>query len=206
KTDKVVQENAAKNTQVEQVKKSEQGGGEKSETSEDGIVEKGKSSDSTTGKTNKNATQKSGQASSSEGKDELAKALSRLKNQVATQTSKKGGGTGAGGGLASSNVPGKGTSSQVIDLYNLELMYRIRQNWSFNERLAGAESKIEVRILIKILQNGEIRDIWFETRSGNSYLDESALKAVKKSNPLSPLPPGYTSYDIGLIFTPDGLK
>jgi colicin import membrane protein len=64
---------------------------------------------------------------------------------------------------------------------------------------------MEVRILIKILKSGQIRDIWFETRSGNRFLDESALKAVKKSNPLSPLPRGYNTYDVGLIFTPSGL-
>jgi colicin import membrane protein len=85
-------------------------------------------------------------------------------------------------------------------------MYRIRQNWAFNERLANAEKGIQARVLIKILQNGQIRDVWFETRSGNRYLDESALKAVKKSNPLPPLPKGYVTYDVGLQFTPSGLK
>jgi colicin import membrane protein len=86
------------------------------------------------------------------------------------------------------------------------MTYRIKQNWAFNQRLAGSEKAIEARLLIKILKNGQIRDVWFETRSGNRYLDDSALKAVKKSNPLPQLPKGYATYEIGLRFTPSGLK
>ncbi|MBF0112653.1 MAG: cell envelope integrity protein TolA [Desulfamplus sp.] len=162
-----------------------------------------------------NNTSKSGGVTEGDGEGDLTAALSRMKSKVESQSAaaKKGSGGGSGsgvsrgsGGAISSGGQGSGTTSEAIGLYNLELMYKIRQNWSFNEKLAGADGKQEVRILIKILQNGEIRDIWFETRSGNDHLDESALKAVKKSNPLSPLPSGYTSYDIGLIFTPSGLK
>ncbi len=132
----------------------------------------------------------------------LDTALTRLRKKVATQTSgDRGGLFGARGG----QVSGSGDSTRAIDLYNLELMYRIQQNWAFNRQLAGGNDAMEVRILIKILKSGQIRDIWFETRSGNRFLDESALKAVKKSNPLSPLPRGYDTYDVGLIFTPSGL-
>ncbi len=131
----------------------------------------------------------------------LQKALSRLENQV-EKKSRKGSGTGD----VASDSTGGAKNSQAIDLYNLELMYKIKQNWAFNERLAGAQKNLEVRILIKLLKEGDLRDIWFETRSGNRHLDDSALKAVKKSAPFSPLPKGYTSYDVGLIFTPSGLK
>ncbi|GAB6142863.1 cell envelope integrity protein TolA [Desulfocicer niacini] len=131
----------------------------------------------------------------------LDTALTRLRKKVATQTSNQGGLFGARGGP----VSGSADSNRAIDLYNLELMYRIQQNWAFNRQLAGGNDAMEVRILIKILKSGQIRDIWFETRSGNRFLDESALKAVKKSNPLSPLPRGYNTYDVGLVFTPSGL-
>jgi len=131
----------------------------------------------------------------------LDEAFSRLEQKVTRQ----------GGSRPFTNVEGTGidgdkTDYEAIDLYNLELMHRIQQNWAFNERLAKSARGIETRVIIKILQNGQIRDIWFETRSGNSYLDDSAMKAVKKSAPLPPLPRGYTSYDIGLKFTPSGLK
>ena len=134
-------------------------------------------------------------------KSSLDTALKRLRKKVAAQGSKRGGMFGADGG----QVTGNGNKTRAIDLYNLELMYRIQQNWAFNRQLAGVNDTQEVRILIKILKSGHIRDVWFETRSGNRLLDESALKAVKKSTPLSPLPGGYDSYDVGLIFTPTGL-
>ncbi len=136
--------------------------------------------------------------------DTLTKALSRLQKRV-DSSAKQGGVGGSPSGRSSKGSIGGGTTSH-IDLYNLEIMYRIRQNWVFNERLAGADNNLEVRILIKVLKDGSIRDILFETRSGNAYLDDSAFKAIKKSSPLSPLPKGYNSYDVGLIFTPSGLK
>jgi len=131
----------------------------------------------------------------------LDTALKRLRKKVAAQGSNRGGMFGANG----ARVTGNNRKTRAIDLYNLELMYRIQQNWAFNPQLAGGKDTGEVRILIKILKSGHIRDILFETRSGNRLLDESALKAVKKSNPLPPLPGGYNSYDVGLIFTPSGL-
>ena len=87
--------------------------------------------------------------------------------------------------MSGPGASGDKTEYTAIDLYNLELMYRIKQNWAFSEQLARAEKGIEARVLIKILRNGEIRDIWFETRSGNRYLDESALKAIKKIKPIA---------------------
>lgn len=134
--------------------------------------------------------------------DRLDTALSRMRKKVADQQSL---GKSRVAGTTSGQGSGGDKNVRAIDLYNLELMYRIQQNWAFNSQLAGGKDNIEVRILIKILKSGQIRDIWFETRSGNRFLDESALKAVRKSTPLSPLPRGYDSYDVGLIFTPSGL-
>lgn len=139
----------------------------------------------------------------------LDKALARLEKAVESQAGSRSGASSdlsPVSGVSGNGVKGTKTDYTAIDLYNLELMYRIQQNWAFNQRLARSEKAIEARVLIKILKNGQIRDVWFETRSGNSYLDDSALKAVKKSNPLPPLPKGYATYDIGLRFTPSGLK
>ncbi|MEA2060636.1 MAG: energy transducer TonB [Thermodesulfobacteriota bacterium] len=131
----------------------------------------------------------------------LSDALDRLRTRVKKEGSQKESGLSGNRGSRQ-----KGRKAEAIDLYNIELMYRIQENWVFNERLARADKDSEVRILIKILKSGEIRDIWYETRSGNRYLDESALKAIKKSSPLPRLPKGYASYDVGLIFTPSGLQ
>ena len=72
--------------------------------------------------------------------------------------------------------------------------------------MADQRTDVEARLMIKIMANGEIRDIWFEKRSGNRYLDDSAYKAVMKSSPLPALPRGYQFYTVLLGFTPSGLQ
>ncbi|MBU2631361.1 MAG: TonB family protein [Proteobacteria bacterium] len=135
-----------------------------------------------------------------QSQDKIAQALSRLQKKVKEQGNTKQ-------GEAKGSYTGVGKKGyKPIDLYNLVIGSAIEQNWVFNDILARMDQNLEVIILIKILRNGEIRDIIYETRSGNRYLDESAKKAVMKINPLPPLPAGMHSYDLGLIFTPKGLK
>ena len=43
-------------------------------------------------------------------------------------------------------------------------MGQINQNWAFNERVAGTNKNLEAIIGIKILRNGQIRDIRFEKK------------------------------------------
>jgi colicin import membrane protein len=154
----------------------------------------------------------------------LNQALSRLKKQVneteaaapqpytpdKAQTSKAGAGSGGlsgsgGGGLSGSGGP---RTLEAIKIYQAEIQYQIQKNWAFSQQLAGQSRDLEAVLAIKILRNGEIQDIWFDQRSGNEYLDDSAHKALVKSNPLPPLPVEYigSHYKIGLIFGPKGLK
>jgi len=130
-----------------------------------------------------------------QNQDRLAQALSRLKKKVKDQDTKQNSGSG---------YDKKGY--KPIDLYKMILGSKIELNWVFNDALARMDQNLEVRILIKILKSGRIRDIIYETRSGNHYLDESAKKAIKKTDPLPQLPPGMRSYDVVVIFTPKGLK
>ena len=136
-----------------------------------------------------------------QNKSAIAEALSRLEKKVQGQGEKK---QGEKTQTSSSGTGKKGYTP--IDLYKIVLGSEIEQNWVFNDILARLDQDLEVRILIKILKSGEIRDIIYETRSGNHYLDESAKKAIKKTNPLPPLPSGMRSYDVVVIFTPKGLK
>jgi len=98
--------------------------------------------------------------------------------------------------------------SKPIDLYKSEIARQITEKWVFSQQVFRGRTDLEAVLVIKILPNGEIRNIWFEKKSGNSYLDESAFKAVKKSNPLPPLPKEFRRpfYNVGLVFTPYGLK
>lgn len=135
-----------------------------------------------------------------QNKTKIAQALNSIEKRVQEQgTTKQGeGNPGSAGSGKKGYTP--------IDLYKMVLASQVEQNWVFNDILARLDQNLEVRILIKILKSGEIRDIIYETRSGNQYLDESAKKAIKKTNPLPPLPSGMYSYDVVVIFTPKGLK
>ncbi len=135
--------------------------------------------------------------------DQLAEAINRIEARVKEGEKKETDTASAGTGGAASQWK-KG--STVINIYNSVLASAIQQNWAFNERLARMDKDLETTVVIKILKTGRIADMWIETRSGNRYLDQSAVKAVKKADPLPPLPEGYTSYDVGLNFSPKGLK
>ncbi len=148
-------------------------------------------------------------------KSEVSKteAMDQLKKKAEGDDKKEAVG-GRGGGISGEGQgipvrPG-GMGRQVlekIDLYKLEIAYHIEKKWAFSKQLAGGRTDLEAVLVIKIMPTGEIRDIWFEKKSGNSYFDESAFKAVRKSNPLPPLPKEYRRpyYDVGLVFTPSGL-
>lgn len=130
----------------------------------------------------------------------VAEAIERLKNQVGQDTARPGLGISVG------PEGGGGKQAPELLVYQQQIAYYIRENWVFAEQLAGKRTDLEVRLLIKILENGNIEEIWFEKRSGNNYLDESAYKAIKKSNPLPPLPKGIRFYKVLLGFTPSGLQ
>jgi colicin import membrane protein len=147
--------------------------------------------------------------------DSVATAIEQLKRKVAASDSQAR--TGPGGGASgkagvAGPAGGSGTGGarvlESILIYQAEIQYQIQKNWAFSQQLAGDSTQMEAVLAIKVLRNGEIEDIWFDKKSGNAYLDESAYKALVKSNPLPPLPKDYMrpDYKIGLRFGPKGLK
>src|SRR6056297_1437587 len=108
---------------------------------------------------------------------QLKNALARMKDSVASKendakgtnfdgnggmaTNRAGAGSGGGGGGIGEATP--------LTLYQMVIKSAIEQNWVFNDVMAGLDQDLEVRIFIKILKSGDIRDISFETRSGNNY-------------------------------------
>jgi colicin import membrane protein len=111
------------------------------------------------------------------------------------------------GGIAGREL----SSAETLDrirIYQAEIAYQIQKNWAFSEQLAGADENLEVLLGIKIMPSGEIAEIWFDQKSGNRHLDESAHRALIKSSPLPALPKGLfdSYYTVGLRFGPKGLK
>ncbi len=150
----------------------------------------------------------------------LRDALARLEKEVANAPSRGGSAQGSqsgGGGDGGSGAGTRGTGTgrgfggvgvgSAKEVYDGLIVYHIQKNWAFSEQLARGQGNLETLVGIKILPNGEIQDVWIDKKSGNQYLDESAIRAVKKSNPLPPLPKEIGPYDykVGLRFTPKGL-
>ncbi|MBW2607548.1 MAG: TonB family protein [Deltaproteobacteria bacterium] len=110
-----------------------------------------------------------------------------------------------------SEVGDAGTDKQIWDImqiYKLEIAYQIQKNWAFSEQLAGMRNDLKALLVFKVMPDGEIRDVFFTDRSGNRYLDESAYKAIIKSNPVLPHPKGFIRpyVTVGIRFTPEGVK
>lgn len=142
------------------------------------------------------------------GQASVRRRIDQLAGEVGTQASR---GTGSPSGSGSGGRGGRsgGVSAENytrIQVYRAEVSHQLRKNWAFSEALAGNTRGLESRIVMRIMPDGEIRDIWFDKRSGNAYLDESAYRTVMKSNPLPPLPEGMPQYNLMVGFTPGGLQ
>ena len=138
-------------------------------------------------------------------------ALERIKKQVAESEARQhqpyrpkssgtsGSGSGGGGG---------GGAITLVDIYRGEVATQIQKNWAFSKQLGGDAAGLEAKIEFKVLPSGEITDIQFNTKSSNEYFDDSAYKAIVKSNPVAPHPRGVSkSYImVGLRFTPEGIR
>lgn len=78
---------------------------------------------------------------------------------------------------------------------------RIKGLWTIPPGLLPREN-IEAVVHAQILRDGSITNVGLEKRSGNRYFDDSALRTVKKANPLPPLPEELreSSLEIGIRF------
>ncbi|MFO8083995.1 MAG: TonB C-terminal domain-containing protein [Desulfobacterales bacterium] len=147
--------------------------------------------------------------------ESVTDAIAQLRKDVERESSpkrpvdatKSQGGGGDGGSVSGFGGNGAGSGSgEIMEVYRSVIASHIQENWAFSEQLARGQSELETLVGMKIMPSGEIQDIWFDKKSGNPYLDESAMRAVKKSNPLPPLPRDTGRYYmIGLRFTPRGL-
>lgn len=145
----------------------------------------------------------------------LEETLNRLKQQVEKEDRRRKADAGAGPGQSGTVIgspSGTGFSSgqfgSRVQVYQAEIAYQVQKNWVFSELMSGGRTDLMAVIVFKIRPNGEISDIWFDQRSGNAYLDESAYRAILKSSPLPPLPAGVFDgdYTVALRFTPKGIN
>jgi len=133
---------------------------------------------------------------------QIDSAIERIRKQVTI---------GSAGAIETGEAGTGGASSGFMSIkhkmyYNL-IWQRIRSAWVLPEGALGGKKDLETIIAIRIGKDGRIEDIQFEKKSGHPQLDESALRAIKKANPLPPLPPGFEGdkFDVGVRFTPSDI-
>lgn len=145
--------------------------------------------------------------------DRIAKAIDEIKARVDKEKdrplsmesalpepeAKSLGGEGAASG---------GKLAEIIDIYRMEVAIKIQQNWAFPDQLADGRTDLQTLLVFKVMPNGEIKDLFFTDRSGNSHFDESAFRAVMKSDPVAPHPKSISEpyVQMGLRFTPEGIQ
>ncbi|HOX14668.1 MAG TPA: TonB family protein [Smithellaceae bacterium] len=136
------------------------------------------------------------------GKPDIEKAISAIKQKELSsvennKTSKAPPVSQPPGTFANSS----GENQSRADDYKRFIWSKIKKNWTLPTTLMP-KNNVETIIEVRIAQSGALEYIGFEKRSGNSYFDESALRAVKKSIPFPPLT-GWVnsrSIEIGIRF------
>lgn len=98
-----------------------------------------------------------------------------------------------------------GELSQALMLYRALVNEKIESNWALPERLSQGKGKLEAVMVVKVRRDGTVFDIQFEQKSGDSYFDDSVLKAVLKSKPFPPFPDIYSpkEEEIVIRFAPE---
>jgi TonB family protein len=98
-----------------------------------------------------------------------------------------------------------GGQSQASDLkfrtYFNQIYDQIRASWVLPTGVTARETLVLV-VGIRISPLGDVEQYWIEKKSGNTYYDQSVIRAIKKASPLPPLPEelGEGSWEVGLNF------
>lgn len=77
---------------------------------------------------------------------------------------------------------------------------RIAANWAPPAGVATGGQRMRSVVYFRIGRGGEVSEIRMEERSSLEFFDRSALRAVMLSDPLPPLPLGFTGGDLAVHF------
>jgi len=115
------------------------------------------------------------------------------------------GATATQAGIVFTDATGAAFGSR-FSWYAKALQERINSNWRQSTIDPSLSSAPRVIARFDILRNGTITNLRITQSSNNYSVDESALKAVEESNPVMPLPPGYSGSRVGVEFYLDYKK
>ena len=125
------------------------------------------------------------------GDQDIADAISTLRNQE-SQNTLSGGGEGAGEGA------GYGGGVGIDATYTTVITAIIRKNWTFPGMADRSNLMAVVRVTLS--PTGEVTNARIEKSSGRADFDASVLAAVQRSNGQLPPPPNPSLQDLQLNF------
>jgi len=158
------------------------------------------------------------------GREELEKGSTTNPSQGSIVTSSRsstgsppgvGTGTGSGTGTGTGGSPtgspwgspsgGSSALQSKLDEYYSTIWERIKKEWTLPGDLTKGKAELETIIIIVIERDGKIQKSWFEKKSGHALYDQSAMRAIKKADPLPPIPKEFSdnTFEIGIRFYPE---
>lgn len=101
-----------------------------------------------------------------------------------------------------------GLSGDVaVDAGNFEFSYyllllrnRIAASWTPPAGLSGGGQPVRAVVFFRVMRDGTVRDVRLESPSAAEFFDRSAVRAVALSDPMPPLPEGYSGAALGVHF------
>lgn len=110
--------------------------------------------------------------------------------------------------LPYASVGNAGLKGQIsVDAGDFEFTYylvlvrnRVAQNWMPPAGLVSAGQPVHAVVYFTIGRGGEVSAVRVESSSGVEFFDGSALRAVTISDPLPPLPLGFSGSSLGVHF------
>jgi TonB family protein len=92
-----------------------------------------------------------------------------------------------------------------LSQYYSVIWAKIKKAWTIPENLLKERVDLETIIIVIIESDGKIKRTWFEKKSGDDLYDQMAMRAIKKAEPLPPIPKelGEDTLEIGIRFFPD---
>jgi protein TonB len=103
------------------------------------------------------------------------------------------------GGLSFNGVSG-GDFGSRFSWYVEAVQRRVSSNWLQSTVDPSISAAPRVIVTFTILRDGTVTNIQTTQRSNNSSVDTSAIRAVKESSPLQPLPGAYTGSSVNVEF------
>lgn len=138
------------------------------------------------------------------GSDQSADKKSRV-SQEAVKGSPEGGAKGTadghakgvaetgGKGSAAASAAGSPDGEQVataLRVYYIALQHAIRKHWNLPDYLKKQD--LEAVVVVVLRRDGRVLDLKIEKKSGQPLFDDSAVRAIRKAEPLPPFPEIYS--------------